>query len=77
MVKNLPTKAGDKTHKSILGWKDPLQVGKATHTSILAWRIPRTLQSIGLLHSCLTLCDNQQGTKYDERRWKHKEAYTH
>ena len=48
MVKNLPTKAGDKTHKYIPGLEDSLEEGKATHPSILAWRIPWAEEPGGL-----------------------------
>ena len=51
MVKNLPTKAGDRRRR-LPGQEDPLEEGMATHPSILTWRIPWTgkpggLQSVG------------------------------
>ena len=51
MVKNLPTKEGDR-HKRLPGQEDPLEEGMTTHPSILTWRIPWTekpggLQSVG------------------------------
>ena len=43
VVKNLPTKAGNKRDMGLIPvWENPLEEGMATHSSILAWRIPWT-----------------------------------
>ena len=49
MIKNPPTKAGEKRNAGSIP-EDPLEEGMATHSSILAWRIPWT-EGPGELHS--------------------------